>query len=367
MALSNLEHQTPIHIKKHSANIPICETFQERHRRLSLPVTVRQFVSQQRQSSNWTESQSTITRELSLMDGNCPLETELESELETGDENELEDELESSSYSDCDCEISPRLDSKSTDSGFTDFSCRDLALGPYGREEIEYAKRSMRGLASLLEAYSGQQPLEGVRLSMITHINAQTATAIEALIQLGASVRVAPCNVYSTHNAIVAALALAEVPVFGWHHQSEDDFWWCIDRAINSEDWTPNILLDDGGDGTRFMIEKYPKAIQSLHGIIEESMSGVHRLFRMWKAGSLSKPAINLFDSLGQGLFNNFYLNRDNIVFALKQRADIFMAGCKVLIVGFGKVGRSTALGLRSAGCRVDVAEINPVAALMAT
>ena len=213
------------------------ESFRERHRRLSLPVSLRQFVSS-KQVPTISKNSLAITEEFTKdTDGES-----FESEEETSDDN---DEIEISSYSDCGStieNISPRLISKSTDSGFTDFSCRDLNLAPYGREEIEYAKRSMHGLAALGASFDEQRPFEGVRLVMITHINAQTASTIEMLVRLGAHLRVAPCNVFSTHNDIVAALAVSNVPIFAWNHQTEDDFWWCIDRALNCENWSPNIV-----------------------------------------------------------------------------------------------------------------------------
>lgn len=261
---------------------------------------------------------------------------------------------------------SPRLTAQRAAKGFTDFAVRDIKLAEYGRREIEYAEQGMAGIMSLRNTAKSDQPLRGARIIGCTHINAQTAVLIETLMALGAHVRWATCNIYSTQNTVAAALANVGVPIFAWNRQSEEDFWWCIDRCLLADNWQPNMILDDGGDATHLMLKKYPVAFKMLKGIVEESLTGVHRLYQLSKNGKLTVPAINVNDSVIKTKFDNLYSPRETILDVLKRTCDILLGGHYALICGYGEVGKGCASALKGVGTIVYIAEIDPICAIQA-
>ncbi|XP_017487022.1 PREDICTED: adenosylhomocysteinase 2-like [Rhagoletis zephyria] len=224
----------------------------------------------------------------------------------------------------------------------------------------------MAGIMSLRNTAKSDQPLRGARIIGCTHINAQTAVLIETLMALGAHVRWATCNIYSTQNTVAAALANVGVPIFAWNRQSEEDFWWCIDRCLLADNWQPNMILDDGGDATHLMLKKYPVAFKMLKGIVEESLTGVHRLYQLSKNGKLTVPAINVNDSVIKTKFDNLYSPRETILDVLKRTCDILLGGHYALICGYGEVGKGCASALKGVGTIVYIAEIDPICAIQA-
>ncbi|KAH9520681.1 S-adenosylhomocysteine hydrolase-like protein 1 [Dermatophagoides farinae] len=232
----------------------------------------------------------------------------------------------------------------------SDFCVRDIRDAEFGRREIEYAERGMPGIMALRESAKDDQPLKGARVMGCTHINAQTAVLIETLLDLGATVRWSSCNIYSTQDSVAAALAERGVPVFAWARQSEDDFWWCIDQCLTTDSWRPNLILDDGGDATHLMLKKYPASIKLLKGIVEESLTGVHRLYQLSKTGKLLVPAINVNDSVTKTKFDNLYSPRESIIEVLKRTTDTLLGGHIALVCGYGEVGKGCASALKGAG-----------------
>uniref|UniRef100_A0A0K8UBT7 Putative adenosylhomocysteinase 2 n=1 Tax=Bactrocera latifrons TaxID=174628 RepID=A0A0K8UBT7_BACLA len=224
----------------------------------------------------------------------------------------------------------------------------------------------MPGILALRKRASEDKPLKNAQIVGCTHINAQTAVLIETLVELGASVRWAACNIYSTQNAVAAALAEVGIPIFAWRGETEEDFWWCLDKCVNSENWLPNMILDDGGDATHLMWKKYPIIFKAIKGIVEESVTGVHRLYQLVKTGKLTVPAINVNDSVTKARFDNFYNSKDSILDSLKRSTDIMFAGKQVVVCGYGDVGKGCAQSLRGQGCIVYVTEIDPICALQA-
>ncbi|KAL3196830.1 hypothetical protein MRX96_045064 [Rhipicephalus microplus] len=216
--------------------------------------------------------------------------------------------------------------------GFSDFCVKNISQAAFGRREIEIAEQEMPGIMALRKRAEQDKPLQGAKIVGCTHINAQTAVLIETLVALGASVRWAPCNIYSTQNEVAAALAEADISVFAWKGESEDDFWWCIDRCVHSENWQPNMILDDGGDATHLMLKKYPAMFKLIKGIVEESVTGVHRLYQLSKSGRLTVPAMNVNDSVTKTKFDNLYSCRESILDALKRSTDVMFGGKQVLI-----------------------------------
>lgn len=266
----------------------------------------------------------------------------------------------------CNRRTTPRLITQRTSNGFTDFSIRKLDLAQVGRWEIEYVEQGMAGMLSLRNKAKNDQPLKGARIVGCTHITAQTAVLIQTLIDLGAKVRWASCNIYSTQNEVAAALVEAGVPIFAWSRQSEEDFWWCIDKCLLTDNWQPNMILDDGGDATHLMLKKYPVAFKMMKGIVEESLTGVHRLYQLSKSGKLTVPAINVNDSVTKTKFDNLYCPRESIVDVLKRTTDILLGGHSVLICGYGEVGKGCASALKGVGAIVFIAEIDPICAIQA-
>ncbi len=248
-----------------------------------------------------------------------------------------------------------------------DFKVKDLNLADWGRKEIEIAETEMPGLMGLREEYKGKFPLKGARIAGCLHMTIQTAVLIETLIDLGASVRWSSCNIYSTQDQAAAAIAIKNIPVFAWKGETDEEFWWCIEQTIRGpNDWEPNMILDDGGDLTKILHEKYPKLLKNVKGLSEETTTGVLRLVEMEKNKELLVPAINVNDSVTKSKFDNKYGCRESLVDGIKRATDVMMAGKVAVVAGYGDVGKGSAESLRNAGCRVLVTEIDPICALQA-
>src|SRR6202163_989553 len=248
-----------------------------------------------------------------------------------------------------------------------DYRVADLALAEFGRKEIEIAETEMPGLMALRAEFGKSQPLKGARIVGSLHMTVQTAVLIETLAALGASVRWSSCNIFSTQDHAAAAVAAAGTPVFAWKGMNEEEFWWCIEQTVRGPDgWTPNMILDDGGDLTVLMHQKYPEMLKDVRGISEETTTGVHRLWDMAKAGTLLTPAINVNDSVTKSKFDNLYGCRESLVDGIRRGTDVMMAGKVAVVNGFGDVGKGSSASLRNAGCRVMVTEVDPICALQA-
>jgi adenosylhomocysteinase len=229
------------------------------------------------------------------------------------------------------------------------------------------AQDEMPGLMALREEFGKEQILKGARIVGCLHMTIQTAVLIETLTALGASVRWSSCNIFSTQDHAAAAIAATGVPVFAWKGMNEEEFWWCIEQTLRGPDgWTPNMILDDGGDVTAIMHKKYPEMLKDVKGISEETTTGVHRLWEMAKAGELLVPAINVNDSVTKSKFDNLYGCRESLVDGIRRGTDVMMSGKVAVVAGFGDVGKGSAASLRNAGCRVMVTEIDPICALQA-
>ncbi|XP_071533627.1 adenosylhomocysteinase-like 1 isoform X2 [Panulirus ornatus] len=263
-------------------------------------------------------------------------------------------------------EASPREKNQKNSKGSTDFCVKNISQSAFGRREIEIAEQEMPGIMALRKRAADDKPLKGAKIVGCTHINAQTAVLIETLVELGASVRWSACNIFSTQNEVAAALAEADHPIFAWRGESEEDFWWCIDKCINTENWQPNMILDDGGDATHLMLKKYPAMFKMIKGICEESVTGVHRLYQLSKAGKLTVPAMNVNDSVTKTMFDNLYSCRESIIDSLKRATDVMFGGKQVVVCGYGEVGKGCCQALKGLGCTVYVTEIDPVCALQA-
>ena len=250
---------------------------------------------------------------------------------------------------------------------FTDYKVADLSQAEWGRHEIGMAETEMPGLIAVREEYGDQKPLTGARIAGCLHMTIQTAVLIETLTALGAEVRWSSCNVFSTQDHAAAAIAATGIPVFAWKGMSDDEFWWAIDQTIEGPDgWCPNMILDDGGDLTQVMHEKFSALLDNVRGISEETTTGVHRLYEMAKEGSLKVPAINVNDSVTKSKFDNVYGCRESLVDGVRRATDVMMAGKVGVVNGYGDVGKGSAESLRNAGCRVMVTEIDPICALQA-
>ncbi len=248
-----------------------------------------------------------------------------------------------------------------------DFKVKDISLAEWGRKEIAMAEDEMPGLMATRAEYGASKPLKGARIAGCLHMTVQTAVLIETLQALGATVRWSSCNIFSTQDHAAAAVAAAGVPVFAWKGMSEEEFWWCIEQTVRGPDgWTPNMILDDGGDLTLLMHQKYPEMLKDVRGISEETTTGVHRLRDMARDGKLLTPAINVNDSVTKSKFDNLYGCRESLVDGIRRGTDVMMAGKVAVVNGFGDVGKGSAASLRNAGCRVMVTEIDPICALQA-
>ncbi len=248
-----------------------------------------------------------------------------------------------------------------------DYKVRDFSLAEWGRKEISMAEDEMPGLMALREEYGASKPLAGARIAGCLHMTIQTAVLIETLTALGATVRWSSCNIFSTQDHAAAAVAAAGVPVFAWKGMNEEEFNWCIEQTVRGPGgWTPNMILDDGGDLTLLMHNSYPDMLADVRGISEETTTGVHRLWEMAKKGTLKVPAINVNDSVTKSKFDNLYGCRESLVDGIRRGTDVMMAGKVAVVAGFGDVGKGSAASLRNAGCRVVVTEIDPICALQA-
>ena len=249
-----------------------------------------------------------------------------------------------------------------------DYKVADMSLAEWGRKEIAIAETEMPGLMALREEYGEHQPLKGARIVGCLHMTIQTAVLIETLTALGASVRWSSCNIFSTQDQAAAAVAAAGVPVFAWKGETDEEFWWCIEQTISGPDgWTPNLILDDGGDLTLVMHQKYPEMLKDVKGLSEETTTGVHRLYEMMKKNELLVPAINVNDSVTKSKFDNLYGCRESLVDGIKRATDVMVAGKVGVVAGYGDVGKGSAASLRNQGARVLVTEIDPICALQAS
>ena len=248
-----------------------------------------------------------------------------------------------------------------------DYKGRDISLAEWGQKEIAMAEDEMPGLMALRTEYGNTRPLAGARIVGCLHMTIQTAVLIQTLEHLGATVRWSSCNIFSTQDHAAAAIAAAGTPVFAWKGMSEEEFWYCIEQTLRGPDgWTPNMILDDGGDVTAIMHDKYPEMLATVKGLSEETTTGVHRLWEMAKTSKLQVPAINVNDSVTKSKFDNLYGCRESLVDAIRRGTDVMMAGKVAVVCGFGDVGKGSAASLRNAGCRVLVTEIDPICALQA-
>ena len=248
-----------------------------------------------------------------------------------------------------------------------DYKVADMSLADWGRKEIAIAETEMPGLMALREEFGAAQPLKDARIVGCLHMTIQTAVLIETLTALGATIRWSSCNIFSTQDQAAAAVAAVGVPVFAWKGESDEEFWWCIEQTIKGPDgWTPNLILDDGGDLTGLMHEKYPEMLKDIKGLSEETTTGVHRLYDMMKKGELLVPAINVNDSVTKSKFDNLYGCRESLVDGIKRATDVMVAGKVGVVAGFGDVGKGSAASLRNQGARVLVTEIDPICALQA-
>ena len=248
-----------------------------------------------------------------------------------------------------------------------DYKVADIDLADWGRKEITIAETEMPGLMALRKEHAGQNPLAGVRLTGCLHMTIQTAVLIETLTSLGAEVRWSSCNIFSTQDHAAAAIAATGVPVFAWKGESEDEYWWCIEQTINGPDgWRPNMILDDGGDLTLILHDKYPQLMQDIRGLSEETTTGVKRLYDMQREGSLLCPAFNVNDSVTKSKFDNLYGCRESLVDGIKRATDVMIAGKIAVVCGYGDVGKGCAQSLRGLGATVWVTEIDPICALQA-
>ena len=248
-----------------------------------------------------------------------------------------------------------------------DYKIADIGLADWGRKEVVIAESEMPGLMALREEYQDSQPLKGARIAGCLHMTIQTAVLIETLTALGAEVRWSSCNIFSTQDQAAAAMATAGIPVFAWKGETEDEAWWCIEQTIFGPDgWRPNMILDDGGDLTQIMHDKYPELLNDVKGLSEETTTGVHRLYEMMANGSLKVPAFNVNDSVTKSKFDNLYGCRESLVDAIKRATDVMIAGKIAVVLGYGDVGKGSAQSLKGLGATVCVTEIDPICALQA-
>jgi len=248
-----------------------------------------------------------------------------------------------------------------------DFKVADISLAEWGEKEIKIAETEMPGLMSIREEFGKQKPLEGARIAGCLHMTIQTAVLIETLIELGADIRWSSCNIFSTQDHAAAALAAKGIPIYAWKDESEEEYWWCVEKTIKGPNgWTPNLILDDGGDLTGLMHEKYPELMKDVIGVSEETTTGVLRLYNMEKDGTLMCPAINVNDSVTKSKFDNLYGCRESLVDGIKRATDVMVAGKIAVVAGYGDVGKGSAQSLRGLGATVWITEIDPICALQA-
>ena len=255
-----------------------------------------------------------------------------------------------------------------TASRYVPYKVKDISLAAWGRKEIELAEAEMPGLMALREEYASAQPLKGARIAGCLHMTIQTAVLIETLVALGAEVTWSSCNIFSTQDHAAAAIAAAGIPVYAWKGMNEEEFDWCIEQTLFfGEARQPlNMILDDGGDLTNMVLDQYPELVKDIKGLSEETTTGVHRLYERMKNGTLPLPAINVNDSVTKSKFDNKYGCKESAVDAIRRATDIMLAGKRVVVCGYGDVGKGTAASFRGAGAIVTVTEIDPICALQA-
>jgi adenosylhomocysteinase len=256
---------------------------------------------------------------------------------------------------------------KASGSGKNDYKVKDISLADWGRKEIQIAEKEMPGLMALRREYGPSKPLRGARIAGCLHMTIQTAVLIETLIELGAEVRWSSCNIFSTQDHAAAAIAAAGVPVFAWKGETEEEYWWCVEQTLFFGKEPLNMILDDGGDLTVVVHDKYPELLKHIKGISEETTTGVHRLYQMHQQGKLKVPAINVNDSVTKSKFDNLYGCRESLADGLKRATDVMVAGKVVVVCGYGDVGKGSAHSMRGFGARVIVTEIDPICALQAS
>ncbi len=250
----------------------------------------------------------------------------------------------------------------------SDYKVADMELAAWGRKEVAIAETEMPGLMALREEYGESKPLKGARIAGCLHMTIQTAVLMETLVDLGAELRWSSCNIFSTQDQAASAMAAAGIPTFAWKGESEEEFWWCIEKTIfGPDDWRPNMILDDGGDLTLLMHDKYPELLKDVRGISEETTTGVHRLNEMARDGKLLTPAFNVNDSVTKSKFDNLYGCRESLIDGIKRATDVMIAGKVGVVVGYGDVGKGCAQALRGMGATVMVTEIDPICALQAS
>ncbi|MCW8408209.1 adenosylhomocysteinase [Legionella sp. PATHC035] len=248
-----------------------------------------------------------------------------------------------------------------------DYKVADMSLASWGRKEIAIAETEMPGLMALREEFAAKMPLKGARIAGCLHMTIQTAVLIETLIALGAEVRWSSCNIFSTQDHAAAAIAAKGIPVFAWKGETEEEYWWCVEQTLSGPNhWTPNLLLDDGGDLTQIVHQKFPELLSGIKGVSEETTTGVARLYEMARNGTLQIPAINVNDSVTKSKFDNMYGCRESLLDGIKRATDVMIAGKVALILGYGDVGKGCAQALRGQGAIVLIAEIDPICALQA-
>jgi adenosylhomocysteinase len=248
-----------------------------------------------------------------------------------------------------------------------DFKVKDLKLAEFGNKEISLAETEMPGLIAIRSEYQASKPLKGAKIIGCLHMTIQTAVLIETLIVLGAEVRWSSCNIFSTQDHAAAAIAAKGIPVYAWKGETEEEYWWCIEQTINGKkDWKPNLLLDDGGDLTMLMHDKYKDLLKNVRGVSEETTTGVKALKILEKENKLLIPAINVNDSVTKSKFDNLYGCRESLVDSIRRATDVMMSGKVAIVAGFGDVGKGSAASLRQSGARVLVTETDPICALQA-
>jgi adenosylhomocysteinase len=247
------------------------------------------------------------------------------------------------------------------------YKVADISLADWGRKELTLAENEMPGLMHLRRAYGPKKPLAGARIAGCLHMTVQTAVLIETLLELGADVTWSSCNIFSTQDHAAAAIAARGVPVYAWKGETDEEYVWCIEQTVVFPDGKPlNMILDDGGDLTNLVHEKYPQYLKDIKGLSEETTTGVHNLYKMFKNGKLKVPAINVNDSVTKSKFDNLYGCRESLVDGIKRATDVMLAGKVALVAGYGDVGKGSAQSLRGFGCRVIITEVDPINALQA-
>ena len=252
---------------------------------------------------------------------------------------------------------------------YVKYKVKDISLADWGRKEINLAEAEMPGLMSLRDEYKGKKPLSGARIAGCLHMTIQTAVLIETLVELGAEVTWSSCNIFSTQDHAAAAIAASDISVYAWKGMNEDEFNWCIEQTLffGEEKKPLNMILDDGGDLTNLVLDKYPDLVKDIKGLSEETTTGVHRLYERMKKGTLPIPAINVNDSVTKSKFDNKYGCKESAVDAIRRATDIMIAGKRVVVAGYGDVGKGTVASFAGAGAIVTVCEIDPICALQAS